>query len=263
DLRRLQNISSKPIIFNRDPKPSEIAEDSRSATSSDRGSSSGRRVGAPLFGQSKINHTERGHREARVESNSKSGDPKQQPRLQRPETKPGVKSEDEETDEELKAAEKELQNRKLARLLSGGRSASPKTENPEWGVDNSRNAAEQTRETQQAPTVEALDDTQGSIRSEDSQDSFLRTKSMPERNPVPATSKGMLGMWARKAAEQRAQRQNDSSQIDWAGLGADVPLPSVEESSTPHQTPPKSDAPASVRSQRSVDRLRRLDNDFT
>ncbi|KAL2433549.1 hypothetical protein ABEF95_005564 [Exophiala dermatitidis] len=78
-----------------------------------------------------------------------------------------------------------------------------------------------------------------------------------------------LGKWRHKTAERRAAKQSETvdeneSQVDWAAAAADVPLPSVEQSieqsSTPRDTPPK---PMSPYHHSSVDRVRKWENDFT
>lgn len=53
-----------------------------------------------------------------------------------------------------------------------------------------------------------------------------------------------------------------SDEVDWAAAAANVPLPSIEDSATPQDTP-KSAWPSSVQKQKSIDRIRRWDNDFT
>ncbi|KAK5223285.1 hypothetical protein LTR47_010251 [Exophiala xenobiotica] len=77
-----------------------------------------------------------------------------------------------------------------------------------------------------------------------------------------------LAKWRQETAQKREEKKNqlgegDSSHIDWAVAAADVPLPSIEKSSTPQGTPPQSALQSSVQKQRSVDRFRKWDNDFT
>jgi len=56
----------------------------------------------------------------------------------------------------------------------------------------------------------------------------------------------------------------DSSQVDWAAAAAEVPLPSVESSTTPRSEPPQGPASASLQKQSSRDRIREWEiNDFT
>ncbi len=240
ERRRLQNISSKPILFNQGPKPSEIADDVRSVASSDRGSTNGsqRPLNEMMVNTGGSAHSDTAvvprHTTSRVNPLKRAAPP----------AKDQETSDDEHTSDELKAAETELRNRKLKRLLSGARSTSTQSaSNSDGGTDG-----DNTKENLQADARQQLP---------------AQSDPLPTKNPVPATAKGVLNMWARKASGQRNQRPTDSSQIDWAGLGADVPLPSVEESSTPQATPHKHEAPGSIRSQKAVDRLGRLDNDFT
>lgn len=226
DLRRLQNISNKPILFNQGPRPSEIAEDQLSSTSTERKAS-----GPPLT---------RIHTAPPERVNGASGTTRS-PQLQ--------DFEDESTSDELLDAEKEVKNRKLRRLLTQTRAPTGSAPAP---LDRRYDDEHATQDN----------NTRRSVQSEPSVILQEQPSSMPDKNPVPATAKGLLSMWSRKASEQKSQRQ-DSSQIDWAGLGADVPLPSVENSNEPQGLDSQSDVTGSVRSQRSIDRLRRLDNDFT
>ena len=244
DRKRLQNISNKPILFNQGPRPSEIAEDARSGTGSDRGSNSGRLEEYRSGRGPTTTGLTRAHSDKGFETRALSTRIDVTQRATPPKVDEADKSEDEHTSDELKAVEKELQNRKLKRLLSGAKPTSTRSgSNSSQGRDekNTREPATGNSQQQSPPLSNAT----------------------PAKNPVPATAKGMLSMWSRKANEQRTHRSSDSSQIDWAGAGADVPLPSVEDSSTSQATPPKPSAPDSVSSQRSLDRLRRLDNDFT
>ena len=244
DRKRVQNISSKPIIFNRGPKPSEIAEDARSVANSDHGSNSGRWESRQPLYDPVLNGVNKAFSDTGVEPRTSRTTPGASKRKTPSMTNHQDNSEEELTSDELRAAEKEVQNRKLKRLLSGPKSASTRTEPNNQGeiADN---------------------DTRQSVQSDPSPDLAHQSNPIPAKNPVPATAKGMLSMWARKATEQRNQKQSDLSQIDWAGVGADVPVPSVENTSTPQATPPKPESLDSVRSQKSIDRLRRLDNDFT
>ncbi|KIW53061.1 hypothetical protein PV05_08660 [Exophiala xenobiotica] len=77
-----------------------------------------------------------------------------------------------------------------------------------------------------------------------------------------------LAKWRQETAQKREEKKNqlaegDSSQIAWAVAAADVPLPSIEKSSTPQGTPPRKALQSSVQKQRSIDRFRKWDNDFT
>lgn len=77
-----------------------------------------------------------------------------------------------------------------------------------------------------------------------------------------------LAKWRQQTAERRIEKSEsttseDVSPIDWAAAGADIPLPSIEQSSTPQDTPPRSTLPSSIQKQRSIDRIRKWENDFT
>ncbi|EXJ87830.1 hypothetical protein A1O1_04757 [Capronia coronata CBS 617.96] len=81
-------------------------------------------------------------------------------------------------------------------------------------------------------------------------------------------ARSFLAKWRQETAEKRSAQKQESaddtgSQVDWAAAAADVPLPSVEESSTPRDTPPKGAWPSSVQKHSPADRIRKWENDFT
>lgn len=86
-----------------------------------------------------------------------------------------------------------------------------------------------------------------------------------DRNIQAATN--FLAKWRKETAERRSPKSQEpgghDSQVDWAAAAADVPLPSIEESSTPRETPPRSTLSSSLQKQRSNERVRRWENDFT
>lgn len=78
--------------------------------------------------------------------------------------------------------------------------------------------------------------------------------------------------WMSRSRQKREQGRNgattspgpDSSQVDWAAAAADIALPSVEDISTPRATGSRNSSPATLHSQRSLDRVRQWElNDFT
>ncbi|EXJ56882.1 hypothetical protein A1O7_07226 [Cladophialophora yegresii CBS 114405] len=77
-----------------------------------------------------------------------------------------------------------------------------------------------------------------------------------ESDPEPAAAEEHLAI---------SQKYGDDaeSEIDWAAAGADVPLPSIEQSSTPRDSTPLKTLPSSISKQSSVDRIRKWENDFT
>ncbi|KEF61387.1 uncharacterized protein A1O9_02953 [Exophiala aquamarina CBS 119918] len=82
-----------------------------------------------------------------------------------------------------------------------------------------------------------------------------------------AATASFLAKWRQQTAERRSEKSEsvaseEASPIDWAAAGADVPLPSVEQNPTPHSTPTQSPFP-SIQKQRSIDRIRKWENDFT
>ncbi|KIY03468.1 uncharacterized protein Z520_00159 [Fonsecaea multimorphosa CBS 102226] len=88
----------------------------------------------------------------------------------------------------------------------------------------------------------------------------------PRPNEERAT-RSFLARWRKETAERRASKTREDadpsgSQIDWAAAAADVPLPSIEKSSTPQETPPRT-VPSSIQKQRSMERMRKWENDFT
>lgn len=106
------------------------------------------------------------------------------------------------------------------------------------------------------------------------------SSAMSEPLPVPGVNaekslhaaRSFLAKWRQETAEKRSvkrqepadETENSQSQIDWAAAAADVPLPSVESSSTPQDTPPNKTArPSTIRNQSPADKMRRWENDFT
>ncbi|KAH0848308.1 hypothetical protein FOPE_02184 [Fonsecaea pedrosoi] len=90
------------------------------------------------------------------------------------------------------------------------------------------------------------------------------TTQQPDKDRATRT---FIARWRKEAAERRAVKTRDDadrseSQIDWAAVGADVALPSIEKSSTPQETPPRIVA-SSIHKQTSMDRMRKWENDFT
>ena len=67
-----------------------------------------------------------------------------------------------------------------------------------------------------------------------------------------------------RSVERQEDAEEAESEIDWAAAaGADVPLPSIEKSSTPRDTPPPKVLPSPISKQKSIDRVRKWENDFT
>ncbi|KAI1629445.1 hypothetical protein EDD37DRAFT_616965 [Exophiala viscosa] len=90
----------------------------------------------------------------------------------------------------------------------------------------------------------------------------------PQSSDRQQATRSFLARWRQEAAKKRAEKKQEtvdanSSQVDWAAAAADVPMPSVETSSTPQDTPPREALASSVQKQRSIDRIRRWENDFT
>ncbi|KIW97518.1 uncharacterized protein Z519_01102 [Cladophialophora bantiana CBS 173.52] len=94
---------------------------------------------------------------------------------------------------------------------------------------------------------------------------------LPGTTPLPdddRATRAFLARWRKETAERRAAKtreevDNNESQIDWAAAAADVPMSSIEKSSTPQETPPPKIIPSSIHKQRSMDRMRKWENDFT
>ena len=107
-----------------------------------------------------------------------------------------------------------------------------------------------------------------------------------------AATRAYLAKWRKETAQQKAEktrensaelryqaekrapptqipeplqnRDDNESDIDWAAAAADVPMPSIERSSTPRNTPPAKVLPSPISKQKSLDRVRRWENnDFT
>ncbi|OCT49047.1 hypothetical protein CLCR_04520 [Cladophialophora carrionii] len=77
-----------------------------------------------------------------------------------------------------------------------------------------------------------------------------------ESHPEPAAAE-------EHPATLQKNEDDAGSEIDWAAAGADIPLPSVEQSSTPRDSPPLKTLPSSISKQSSTDRIRKWENDFT
>jgi hypothetical protein len=104
--------------------------------------------------------------------------------------------------------------------------------------------------------------------------SALTERSEPPPN-VPRTwgSKGKIGKeWLHKLHDRNGNPSNnaqkpqvpESSQIDWTAAAAEVPLPSIESSSTPKNISPDPPRQATLHKQPSFDRTKEWDfNDFT
>ena len=95
--------------------------------------------------------------------------------------------------------------------------------------------------------------------------SAITNRSEPPPN-VPRTwgTKGKAGKeWFHKRHDRNGSLA-ESSQIDWTAAAADVPLPSVEGSSTPKNISPDPPRPVTLHKQPSFDRTKEWDlNDFT
>ncbi|KAJ9610367.1 hypothetical protein H2200_005144 [Cladophialophora chaetospira] len=81
-----------------------------------------------------------------------------------------------------------------------------------------------------------------------------------EQKAVPRSERAAS---ARDHLEERRHGDGNESEVDWAAAGADVPVPSIEKSSTPRDTPPPKVLPSPISKQRSIDRIRKWENDFT
>ena len=165
-----------------------------------------------------------------------------------------------ETSDELRGVEKKLILNQFRKRLQGPSLADGNAEPPPLS----------DAELGEGDEDVAVDDesTQHSQQSNNSNDARPISERLPQRNPVPATGKGVLNMWRRKTAEQKAERTQSfssqaSSQPDWTGVGANVALPSVEEqeSLTPQAIPPKRQ-PEPHKSSR-LPKAKPFDNDFT
>lgn len=82
-----------------------------------------------------------------------------------------------------------------------------------------------------------------------------------------AMSRSFLAKWRQSTAARRSDKaesvaSDDGSQVDWLAASADVPLPSVEDSLTPRESP-NSGWSSSVKKAQSFDKNRKWENDFT
>ena len=277
--------TSKPILFNQGPRPSNQYDDDTQSTGSG-GSHRSRKLqsfrlankGMPN-GVARSNSDASSNGQPRSKAFQKAGlpGPKQTSTVPAPQpealkTDAQVKKiqEDEDDDEnnddgdetsdELRGVEKKLILNQFRKRLQGLSLADGDAEPPP------RSDAEQGEGDEDL----AVDDesTQYSQQSNNSNDARPISERLPQRNPVPATGKGVLNMWRRKTAEQKAERTQSfssqaSSQPDWTGIGANVALPSVEEqeSLTPQATSPKRQLEPHKSSR--LPKAKPFDNDFT
>ncbi|ETN46720.1 uncharacterized protein HMPREF1541_00909 [Cyphellophora europaea CBS 101466] len=297
DMRRLQKgISTRPISFHAGTKPSEfIADDARSNASSGGSSRSYRRrnlrLNSPAVGGVAKAHSDTSldarprsqvspaAQRSQQQSSPVSREPLRPLNIQfssqeaqdEP-TAHGQVSDDEgdETSAELRARERQFGLNRAKKLfgISGAVEATHEVSNA--NAPGTFSGSERQGRLQDGPgdhgdlTEDGNDFTQSSIRSQASdrsEFSVLRASS----NKVPVTNKGILRKWARTAAEQQAERTQsvnsdiESSQVDWAGAAADVPLPSVEN----REVEAEAEESASPEHRRSAEGFRRVDNEMT
>lgn len=118
-----------------------------------------------------------------------------------------------------------------------------------------------SEEPEQTEEINGANDTQTSVLSEPLPGAT--PQSLMKRKQDTAS---FLAKWRQQAAERRSEKTESATSedpIDWAAAGADVALPSIEQSSTPQDTPPRLTNPSSIQKQGSIDRIRKWENDFT
>ena len=278
--------TSKPILFNQGPRPSNQYDDDTQSTGSGGSYRSRKPQSFRLANKGMPNGVARSNSDAssngqpRSKAFQKAGltGPRQtvaapEPESELPMTNAKVRKSQEdddddgndddgdETSDELRGAEKKLILNQFKKQLQG----------PPLADDDAEPPPPSDAEQGEGDEDFAVDDesTQHSQQSNSSNDARPISERLPQRNPVPATGKGVLNLWRRKTAEQRAERTQSfssqaSSQPDWTGIGANVALPSVEEqeSLTPQATPPKRQMPEPHKSSR-LPKAKPFDNDFT
>ena len=287
-LKHMQKLeTSKPILFNQGTRPSNQYDDDTRSTGS-AGSHHSRmpqsfrlaNKGMPNgISHSNSDASSNGQHRSKAFSKADTAGPKQtgtgpkpQPEAAKPAArvrKPQEVDDDDdddddgdETSDELKGAESVFSLNQLRKKIKGRPVADEDAEPP------SQNDGDQPDHEQDAAVDD--DSTQHSQQSNTPNDAQPLSEEKPQRNPVPATSKGVFNMWRRKTAEGRSERTSSfsskaSSQVNWDAVGANVALPSVEnqESLTPQATPPKRRTPELHKSSRSPAKGKPFDNDFT
>ena len=262
DMKKM-GISAKPITFNPGIKPSErFAND---ALDLERKPAIPKPKAFTLAGKVNGHRTGKAHSDTSIEERPRSqafklaGLASHQP-------VPPPQEEDEDdgqsTDEELRRREKLFSVNRIVKRIG--------SKSPEKGLNgvNSRNLP-LSKDPMEATGENAIDDETGSVnlQSNQSEPSLSR---IPTRNAMPVMNRGVLDRWRRTSSEAKLQRapsftSQASSIVDWGAVDEEMPIPSIEqqESDTPQVTPSRSEAPGSIRSQNSVDRLKRWENDFT
>lgn len=89
-----------------------------------------------------------------------------------------------------------------------------------------------------------------------------RMKAMLEHD-FPNQSQNIQQQQHQQDTADQASPASEESFVDWAAAAADVPIPSVEDSSTPERVGSTDSALESSTKHGSPDRLRKFDNDFT
>lgn len=126
---------------------------------------------------------------------------------------------------------------------------------------SSRHVRAHSQEPEQTEEINGANDTQTSVLSEPLPGAMPQSLIKKKQDTA-----SFLAKWRQQAAERRSEKTESATSddpIDWAAAGADIALPSVEQSSTPQDTPPRSINPSSLQKQRSIDRIRKWENDFT
>ncbi|OQV03800.1 hypothetical protein CLAIMM_08796 [Cladophialophora immunda] len=202
-------------------------------------------------------------------------DPQKRVKAFRRATRPGVNSIAPEDDD---GSDTPPELREKERLVAFSKSSRPKKEN---------NEDSETQRPASVPKVLAFSRAYGRPRPHGTPSETMEDQGLPDdptvasiastvSEPLPGTTphpdedratRSFLARWRKETAERRAAKAREDtdpseSQIDWAAAAADIPLPSIEKSSTPQDTPPKS-MPSSIKTQRSMDRMRKWENDFT
>ena len=296
DIRRLQKgISDRPITFHVGMKPSEfIADDARSNASSDRSSRSSRRrglrVGSPVVNgipkafsdtnvdvgpRSSPSHTAQKAASPQLARSSLSR-PKREPlRELEPDTvdleqvyQTRAQDSDDDgdlTSPELRQRERRFEQYRAKKFFGIGQTAQPKADAQR---DELSDPAYHQQQADNNTVLDSADEdyTMDSLQSRQTEETGQSQQKLAQSN-VPVTNKGILRKWQQSAAEQREEKAQSVisdaplSAVDWVGIDADAPLPSIEggqDEDNDEITDALSPKPRSA-----SDRLRRHDNETT
>ena len=257
DMKRLRTgISSQPITFNAGARP--FARVFDESLNLDQKGDHAKPKAFALAG--KVNGHERAHSDTSADERPRAKQRafKLSGLASHQQVQPRVEDEVDETstDEELRKRERIFRIGSVMKKLGSSRSPSKTSD-----VDDTQDDLRVARNRQQG----------NGEPDEQTTDRFdVPADQRQSKIPAPIDSRSAIDKWRQSATDRRPERSPSlgsqaSSILDWNKLNEDKPIPSIEQpdTETPQASPPRSEAPESIRSKASLDRLKRWDNDFT